>query len=310
MTYRSCRTIEIVEAALGRPPLEVRYGRSAHTHYALSHWRYFIGSYPVEAMPSPVLVLHLGGKPKTRLLNADKSWSTTYSVPGDVAFVPAHTSSSWLIDGEIEILLLALMDEQGDEHPSHGGFADAPAFKEDAALGVKAPLTGELLRTLWAALPAEAASENATVNGTYAQNTLTFLEQHLHQPSATAQAGFVPNHTATVGPARQMHDLMLYIQQHYAEDLSINALAEQSEMAPSYLSQSFRKVAGISPHRYILARRVEAARSMLESTTLPISTIAHETGFSSQSHLTTAFSKLMEMTPGNYRKRIRDMQDT
>lgn len=300
MTQQSCRTVEIIEAALGHPPLDVRFGASFHTHYALSYWRYFIGSYEVEPMPNPALILHLGGQPKVHLLGSDKSLSSAYSVPGDVAFVPSNTPSNWLINGEIEILLLTLAGGVDEDHPSTQ-FEEAPVFKQAAALGVKAPLVGELLKDLWSALVEKTP---------YVASLLDFLEQHLHRPTALTYPGLLPSSTSVVGPVRQIHELMLYIQQHFSENLSINDLAEQVHMAPSYLSQSFRKVAGVSPHRYILTRRIEAARSLLEGTGLSISAIAHETGFSSQSHLTTTFSKLMGMTPGSYRKRIVGFTDS
>jgi len=46
---------------------------------------------------------------------------------------------------------------------------------------------------------------------------------------------------------------------------------------------------GVSPHRYVLAARLDLARKLLTQTTFPISRIAEECGFSSQSHLTREF---------------------
>lgn len=64
----------------------------------------------------------------------------------------------------------------------------------------------------------------------------------------------------------------------------------------------FREAYGASPHQYILAKRVERAKALLLATDLPIAEIALETGFSSQSHLTTAFGRFTGVPPAEFRR--------
>jgi AraC family transcriptional regulator len=62
---------------------------------------------------------------------------------------------------------------------------------------------------------------------------------------------------------------------------------------------------GVSPHRYVLAARLDLARKLLTQTTFPISRIAEECGFSSQSHLTASFRAAHSTTPAQYRAHTR-----
>jgi len=70
-----------------------------------------------------------------------------------------------------------------------------------------------------------------------------------------------------------------------------------------YFSEAFKRHQGVTPHKYILTKRVDWAKELLSTTELPIATIAQETGFSSQGHLTTTFSRLMGLTPWEFRKK-------
>jgi AraC family transcriptional regulator len=58
---------------------------------------------------------------------------------------------------------------------------------------------------------------------------------------------------------------------------------------------------GMTATTYIAERRIERAKKMLEETELPISEIALRSGFSSQSHFTTAFRRLAGATPKAFR---------
>ena len=93
----------------------------------------------------------------------------------------------------------------------------------------------------------------------------------------------------------------LYIEEHFAEVVTIHDLGVQSELSPFHLIRAFQKEYGVSPHEYLVQVRVEEARKLLQ-TGLPIVQVAHNTGFSDQSHLTRWFKTRLGITPGRYRK--------
>lgn len=96
--------------------------------------------------------------------------------------------------------------------------------------------------------------------------------------------------------------LVAMIEDRLHEDLGLAELAAEAGLSQSHFSSLFRQTTGISPHRYIVRRRVERAFSLLQSTSLPPSDIAAAVGFYDQSHLTRHMRQLLGITP----KYIRD----
>jgi AraC-like DNA-binding protein len=74
------------------------------------------------------------------------------------------------------------------------------------------------------------------------------------------------------------------------------------EMSPAHLVRSFTHRFGISPHRYLVGRRIEAARRRLLDG-LPVARVAADVGFHDQAHLTKHFKRHVGTTPGSYRGR-------
>lgn len=85
--------------------------------------------------------------------------------------------------------------------------------------------------------------------------------------------------------------------------LSVAEIASVADLAPNYFLRTFRQEMGTPPHQHILALRVAAAERMLLNSEEDLAVIAYAVGFSSQSHMTTAFGKLRGRTPGAYRQR-------
>jgi AraC family transcriptional regulator len=96
-----------------------------------------------------------------------------------------------------------------------------------------------------------------------------------------------------------------YIYAHLGDDLSIVKIANSVNSSPNYFASSFKKITGIPLHQYVIKQRVERAKLLLETTELPISNIASQVGFSSQSHLTYHCKRLTGMTPRQISKTIR-----
>ncbi|MDI3566837.1 helix-turn-helix transcriptional regulator [Bradyrhizobium sp. Arg816] len=62
--------------------------------------------------------------------------------------------------------------------------------------------------------------------------------------------------------------------------------------------------ARLSPHKWLLKRRVDQAKSLLRDRTLPLSDVALSCGFNDQSHFTRFFAKLTGVTPGAWRRHL------
>jgi AraC family transcriptional regulator len=83
--------------------------------------------------------------------------------------------------------------------------------------------------------------------------------------------------------------------------VALRAVAKDVRMSYFHFSRVFKQSMGMTATNYIAERRIERAKKMLEETELPISEIALRSGFSSQSHFTTAFRRLAGATPKAFR---------
>ena len=94
-----------------------------------------------------------------------------------------------------------------------------------------------------------------------------------------------------------------YIGDQLDTELKLEALAQLVGMSQYAFLRSFAARSGCPPHRYVLRRRVEHARSLLMDPRLALSDIALRAGFADQAHMTSTFSRLIADTPGRLRRR-------
>jgi AraC family transcriptional regulator len=98
------------------------------------------------------------------------------------------------------------------------------------------------------------------------------------------------------------------IDHHLAEGeegrLSLRVVAQEVGMSYFHFSRAFKQSMGMSPTNYIAERRIGRAKKLLRETELPLSEIALQVGFSSQSHFTTSFRRVAGATPGAFRARV------
>lgn len=94
---------------------------------------------------------------------------------------------------------------------------------------------------------------------------------------------------------RLMYRIMDYINEHYAEPLTLKKISE------AHLSRCFKKDAGLSPMQYLMHRRIGEAQSLLIETILPIQDIGEELGFVSSAHFSKMFKQYVGITPKEYR---------
>lgn len=105
-------------------------------------------------------------------------------------------------------------------------------------------------------------------------------------------------------PARGVARVVDYIEDGIDHDLRLASLATVAGMSTHHFAHRFQETIGMSPHSYVLVRRIERARALLGRGNEPLVDIALACGFSNQSHLTTVFRRCLGVTPGEYRRRV------
>ena len=95
-----------------------------------------------------------------------------------------------------------------------------------------------------------------------------------------------------------------YIEAGIDQDLRLTSLAGVAAMSVYHFARCFKDTIGMSPHAYVLSRRVIRARAMLSRRDCSLAHVALSCGFSSQAHFTTAFHRSLRVTPGEYRRSV------
>lgn len=94
------------------------------------------------------------------------------------------------------------------------------------------------------------------------------------------------------------------VRANLSADLSLTNLSAELGISPRHFVTLFRRAFGTSPHRYVVEQRVAAAERMIRAGERDLAAIALAVGFSSQSHLTTAFRASRGTTPARFAREV------
>lgn len=110
--------------------------------------------------------------------------------------------------------------------------------------------------------------------------------------------------TPALATTRDAHYKLLraaqYIRENCTRSLKLDDICSAAELSASYLIRSFQSHYGMTPHAYLINRRIEYSREQLRRGRA-IADVALDAGFSDQAHLQRAFRQFVAATPGQYR---------
>ncbi|HEY9647089.1 MAG TPA: AraC family transcriptional regulator, partial [Chroococcidiopsis sp.] len=93
-----------------------------------------------------------------------------------------------------------------------------------------------------------------------------------------------------------------YIDAHLQQNLSAKEIAAIAQISQYHFLRLFKQKMGITLHQYIVQRRVERAKALLQHSPRSLADIALRVGFCDQSHLTRAFKRTVGVTPKEFLK--------
>jgi AraC-like DNA-binding protein len=106
---------------------------------------------------------------------------------------------------------------------------------------------------------------------------------------------------AFVPPARHLLRARDLADARYFEPLDVAQLAAAAGLSRAHFSREFRRVFGVSPHGYLLTRRLERAAALLRTTDSSVLEICTSVGLQSLGSFTTSFKRIYGKTPTQYR---------
>lgn len=102
--------------------------------------------------------------------------------------------------------------------------------------------------------------------------------------------------------AWQRRKAIAYIEEHLAESISLEVLAELVHLSPCYFCRAFRRSFGTPPQRYHQSERIERAKTLLAKHAASVTDVGLTVGYNDPSAFCTAFRKVTGVTPSAYRR--------
>jgi AraC-like DNA-binding protein len=106
-------------------------------------------------------------------------------------------------------------------------------------------------------------------------------------------------------PPAALNRIREYIEAHLSDSIELVQLSAIAGLSVFHFARQFKQSVGVSPHHYLVGKRIERAKELLAGTNLSLSEIAFATGFSDQSHLTRHFRQMIGLAPGQFRRSLR-----
>ena len=101
---------------------------------------------------------------------------------------------------------------------------------------------------------------------------------------------------------RVISSITRYMQEHISEEISLSVLADEFHLNSQYISQLFKNEIGVGFLTYLTNIRIEKAKKLLLSTSLSVTEIAENTGYSDYRVFTKVFRKTEGITPSQFRR--------
>ncbi|NLS18855.1 helix-turn-helix transcriptional regulator [Rhizobium sp. P40RR-XXII] len=102
----------------------------------------------------------------------------------------------------------------------------------------------------------------------------------------------------------QINRVKNYIEDRISHPIALDELAQVAKLSTSYFSAAFKVTFGISPHNYVVERRVEFAKYRMLNSDAPLCEIALDCGLADQAHLSRIFRRVTGTTPSAWRRYV------
>jgi transcriptional regulator GlxA family with amidase domain len=169
-----------------------------------------------------------------------------------------------------------------------------PIFVRDGALWTSAGVTAGIDLAL-ALVEADLGRELAQL---VARHLVMFVRR------AGGQSQFSPVLAAQTAQRTPIRALQAAIAEHPEARLDLPTMARRAAMSVRHFARVFRAEVGTSPAAYVEAVRLDTARRLLETTTLPVEQVAHDAGFGTPESLRRALGRGVGLSPREYRARF------
>jgi AraC family transcriptional regulator len=219
---------------------------------------------------------------------------------GSISVVPAGSPARWRWDGPKDSLHIYLEPQLVTRVAAEEFELDPARLNVHSIDGQDLP---HLRAALWA-VDAELTSGGAggRLTAESLANVLAVdLIRHVLSPRQPARG---PDGALPQGRLRAVAE---YIEAHLDVGPTLEQMAAIARVSPYHFARQFKAATGLPPHQYVIARRVERAKQLLQTgTDLSLADVAARAGFSDQSQFSRHFKRLIGTTPRHFRTPARN----
>jgi AraC family transcriptional regulator len=233
--------------------------------------------------------LHMG-PPQAIEYNADGEWHSSAVSPGSLTVTPAREAYALRWEGEREVLVFEIDLESCRQFLPE--MLPRNDYRIRAVTNADDPQLYHLTKAFQAEAEAGCPAGRIYADSLAAAFVASFLGRYMEAPETALVTGLSP------ARLRQVTD---YVQANLQGDLSVPKLASLVHTSEFHFSREFRRAMGVTPHQYVVERRIDKAQRLIEKSELSLAEVAWATGFPSQSHFTTVFRRHTGETPSAWR---------
>jgi len=162
------------------------------------------------------------------------------------------------------------------------------------------PLLAEIAHAIASELQVQTSAGSLLVEALASSLAARLVQKHISASSAQS----FPRLTREGLDRRRLFRVVDYIEANLEGDLTIDRMASIACLSRYHFARAFKQAVGQSPHRYVSAKRLERAKTLLIQGDRSLVAIAHALRFSCQANFTRAFRQAVGLTPGQYRQKL------
>jgi AraC family transcriptional regulator len=248
----------------------------------------------VPGRDNSVIAIHIGPSSKIACRRGGR-WFRGTAVHGDIDIIPANTPARWEIldENDSSELLVSLPQSMLDST-----LVDTSSSAFPVELRNRHQIRDPELETLSWAIQREMQAGYPSGRLYLEGLGLAVASRLVTRHSSMEDVPAVPKGVLS---GHRLKQVLAFIEDQLAEDLSVDQIASVAGLSPSHTRTLFRRTMHLPLHQYIIQRRVELGRSLLLHSSLSIAAVAQTVGFAHQSHMARHMRRILGVTPRDLR---------
>ncbi len=283
----------------GRPETPVLRARELKVFGAIEvgHLRLLAGEVELLPFNGHLVNVHLS-VPHHLVQKRNERTHEGIKIPGAVDVIPAGTPTAYFRMGAASEHMCMLIKDRFVQRVAAEAGADPDKFEIVPFFGAPDPQVERIGMSMLSEM------ESGGLGGElYAESLANVLALHVLRSHSSLGRASRRKVGGEVGfSKRSLGRATDYINDNLSQKLTLEEIAGAACMSPYHFARSFKAATGLSPHQYVIQRRVERAKTLLADSDLTIAEVAQAVGFANQSHLAFHVRRLLGVSPKALRR--------